>query len=972
MKSIFAAKHKTTLFLLGVLLGTIFPVMADPAAPMSARLSPGELLPTGQRITPEASAGSTFQLLNPDLPGYPEVTAGQAVSTSVSADGNTLLILTSGYNRLFGPDGQAIPEASTEYVFIYDISGEAPAKKQVIQVPNTYSGMAWNPNGLEFYVSGGRDDNVHVYGKGETQWTEKATIALGHTAGLNDVLPIAAGLAVTADGRRLLVANLQNDSASWIDLETHAVTDIDLRPGKVNPADAGKPGGEYPFWVAIKGNERAYVTSQRDREVVVLDVSGSRPSVVGRIAVGGQPNKMVFNRSQTRLFVANGNSDSVSVIDTATDRVIETISVTAPKILLPKADRLRGANPNSLALTPDERLLLVTNGGMNAVAVIHLGHAASDRHDGGDKPRIARKSKPIGLIPTGWYPNSVSTHKDGSRLYVVNGKSNTGPNPGACRNTASIAPGSLNACRANNQYVWQLTKAGFLTLPFPHAGELIRLTWQVAHNNGFSVEDRLQTWKNTVAFLRGRIKHVIYIVKENRTYDQVMGNLETGNGDPNLAILAPYSPNHQSLARRFVNLDNFYDSGEVSGDGWNWSTAARTTDYTEKSVPVNYADRGLTYDWEGANRDINVSLPTLEERLRYQPELPLDPDLLAGTADVAAPDAPEEAGAGYLWDGALRAGLSIRNYGFFVGNLNEVTAFPHAAGLEQAVPLKQALAPYTDRYFRGYDQTNADFYLFKEWEREFDEYVKHGNLPNLSFVRLPHDHFGSFTTAQFGVNTVETQMADNDYATGLVVEKVARSPYKHDTLIFVVEDDAQNGGDHVDAHRSIAYVAGPYVKQGALVSNHYTTVSMIRTIEEILGIKPTGLTDGLAAPMAEVFDQKQKDWDYQAIVPQVLYTTQLPLPPQQTASVIPPCGVAPKRTAGYWAAAMKSQDFSVEDRLDEPRFNRALWSGLKGESVPYPEIRGGQDLREGRASLLKTHLQTARAECAGGTLASSR
>ncbi len=972
MNSKFSVKRKAMSFLLGALLGAGSPLMADSAPPMDTPLSPGELLPTGQRITPEASAGAIFQFLNPDLPTRPEFTTGQAVSTSVSPDGNMFLILTSGYNRNFGPDGKAIPEESKEYVFIYDVSGEAPVKKQVIQVPNTYSGITWSPTGNEFYVSGGRDDAIHVYGKGGAVWTETATIPLGHTAGLNDVRPVAAGVAVTADGRHLLVANLQNDSASWVDVETRAVVDIDLRPGKVNPADAGRPGGEYPFWVAIKGNERAYVTSQRDREVVVLNVLGNQPAVVGRVAVGGQPNKMILNRDQTRLFVANGNSDSVSVIDTASDRVIETIPVTAPRVILPEAGKLRGANPNSLALTPDERLLLVTNGGMNAVAVIHLGHLASGQQSENEKPKAARKSKPMGLIPTGWYPNSVSTSKDGHRLYIVNGKSNAGPNPGACRNTTSIAPGSLNACRANNQYVWQLTKAGFLTLPFPQAGELLRLTLQVAHNNGFSVAERLQTWKHTVAFLRGRIKHVIYIVKENRTYDQVLGNLESGNGDPSLAILAPYSPNHQQLARQFVNLDNFYDSGEVSGDGWNWSTAARTTDYTEKSVPVNYAGRGLTYDWEGTNRNVNVGLPTLAERLKYQPDLPLDPDLLPGTADVAAPDTAEEAGAGYLWDGALRAGLRIRNYGFFVNNLNEVTAHPHAEGIEQAVARKQALAPHTDRFFRSFDQNNADFYLFKEWEREFDEYVKNGNLPHLSFLRLPHDHFGSFATARFGVNTVETQMADNDYATGLVVEKVAKSPYKNDTLIFVVEDDAQNGADHVDAHRSIAYVAGPYVKQGALVSSHYTTVSLVRTIEEIVGIKPMGLTDGLAAPMADIFDQGQKNWDYQAIVPQVLYTTQLPLPPQQTAGLINPCGATPKRNADYWAAAMEGQNFIAEDRLDEPRFNRALWLGLKGESVPYPEIRHGLNLREGRTSALKTHRQQVPAECGNNALASSR
>ncbi|MCL5060907.1 MAG: hypothetical protein M1449_10770 [Candidatus Thermoplasmatota archaeon] len=930
----------------------------------------GEMLPTGVHITPEAASGALFQTLNPDLPTRPDFVAGQAVATSTSPDGNTLLILTSGYNRNNGSTGSRVAEESNEYVFVYDISAGTPVKRQVIQVPNTFNGIAWNPSGREFYVSGGINDNVRIYGLVDEAWIEQAAIALGHgNVGLGlRVRPVAAGMAVTRNGKRLVVANMQNDSVSVIDLETRAeIAELDLRPGKNDPARSGVRGGSYPYWVAIRGNGKAYVTSQRDREVVVLDIA-DQPALIGRIPVGGQPNKMILNRDQRRLFVANGNSDSVSVIDTATDTVLEEFNVTAPRSVLTKADKLRGANPNSLALTPDERFLLVTNGGTNSVAVVKLGlmeheakHGGSDdrdeRHDDG------RKSRVMGLIPTGWYPNSVSLSKNGDTLYVVNGKSNAGPNPGACRNTTSIAAGSLSDCFANNQYVWQLTKAGFLSMPMPSEQELARLTWQVAKNNGFSQTGKHDQAREMMSFLRNKIRHVIYVVKENRTYDQVLGDLEKGNGDPSLTLFPePITPNHHALARKYVTLDNFHDSGEVSGDGWNWTTAARTSDYTEKTVAVNYGGRGFTYDWEGANRNINVSLPTTAERVAQNPASPNDPDLLPGTADVAAPDTAEEAGAGYLWDGALRAGLKIRNYGFFVSNLassntmtEEQLASPHAYDLPQAAPLKQALAPHTDPYFRGYDQNNADFYLFKEWEREFDEYAAKGELPNLSFVRLPHDHFGNYSTAKFGVNTVETQMADNDYAIGMLVEKVANSPFKDDTLVFIVEDDAQNGPDHMDAHRSIAYVVGPYVKQGALVSEHYTTVSMLRTIEDILGIKPMGITDGLALPMAELFEKKKRPWGYTALVPEVLRTTSLPLP-ERTAANSPPLNAKTaayarsKRGADYWDDVMAGQDFSAEDRLDEPSFNRALWRGLK--DAPYPSERHGRDLSEERAKLL--------------------
>ena len=301
------------------------------------------------------------------------------------------------------------------------------------------------------------------------------------------------------------------------------------------------------------------------------------------------------------------------------------------------------------------------------------------------------------------------------------------------------------------------------------------------------------------------------------------------------------------------------------------------------------------------------------------------------------------------------------SYGFFVANLpvpSSTFRTPFALNTPQSAPLNAALADHTDLYFRGYDQTNADFWLFKEWEREFDQYVANRNLPNLSFVRFPHDHFGNFGTAIDGVNTVETQMADNDYAVGLLIEKVSKSRYKDNTLIFVVEDDAQNGGDHVDAHRSIALVAGSVVRRGDLVSKHYTTVSMIRTIVDVLGIEPAGLNDALAEPMADIFNPDRERWSYTAVVPSVLYSTQLPLPPptmanrQQEASEGPS---RPMQTAEYWARAMSGQDFEREDDLDTDRFNMALWIGLRGDAVAYPTVRHGRDMRQNRHQLIKLH-----------------
>ena len=304
----------------------------------------------------------------------------------------------------------------------------------------------------------------------------------------------------------------------------------------------------------------------------------------------------------------------------------------------------------------------------------------------------------------------------------------------------------------------------------------------------------------------------------------------------------------------FVLLDNFYDSGTVATDG---TGDGRTRQRLHGEVGADQLrGRGFTYDWEGANRNVNVGLPGLAERRTEDPSYPNDPNLLAGVGDVAAPDAPDgEAGAGYLWDSALRAGKTIRNYGFYVANLpTPTTSFrsPFAQGIPQAVPLKPALAAATDVYFRGYDQTNADFWLFKAWEREFDALCLDGRLPNLSFVRLPHDHFGNFSTASHGVTTLETEMADHDYA---VVRLVEGWPTANNTLIFVVEDDAQNGGDR---GRSPQHRAGRrlFVGRGAVVSKHYTTVSIIRSIADALGWSP-GPERRAGEPMAETYTRPQ-------------------------------------------------------------------------------------------------------------------
>jgi YVTN family beta-propeller protein len=930
----------------------------------------------GQQITPLAPYGSRFAPLNPGLPYDPALLAGQgwlasnAVTTVVSPDQKTLLVLTSGFNRInntntvvpAGVDSWYGP-ASTEYVFIYDISTPVPVQKQAVQIPNTYNGIVWDPTGLAFYVAGGPSDDIHVVTRNDKHlWVDQPTLRLplGHGAGVGlNVLPCAAGVAIAKDGQTLVVVNYFNDSitifrgglGNWTKWR-----DLDLRPGWNDPSQTGVPGGTYPFWVALKGTGTgavAYISSVRDREIVVAKLSGppelmnpaGRPSVVTRIHVRGQPNKMTLNAAQTLLYVVEDQSDTVEVIDTATNAIVETIPVIAPPSLLPMAlAAFTGANPDSVALSPDEKQLYVTNGNLNSIAVVALGGANKD-------------DQVIGLIPTGWYPNSVSFSGDGATVYVVNGKSPTGPNPGWCY--GGYGPVGSPTCLETNQYSPQLTKAGFQSFPRPAANQLATLTAQVAVNNHFSSTVSAAD-AATMAAVRQGVQHVIFVIKENRTYDQILGDLEKGNGDPSLTEFGEIvTPNQHMLAMNFVTLDNFMDTAEISYDGWLWTTAARAPDVVERQMPVAYASRGTSLDGGGTNRNVNVAIPTQAARMDANPNTPADPNVLAGGTDITAPDGPgNEVNTGYLWDAAFRANLTVRNYGFFIDGARygstafaiPVERYPFNIQKVVAFAASASLAPFTDPYFRGFDNALPDFYRYKEWEREFDtNYVK-GGLPSLSLVRFMHDHTGSYDTAIDGVNVPELQVADNDYAVGMLIEKISKSIYANNTLVFVVEDDAQDGGDHVDAHRSTAFVAGAWVKQGELVSTQYSTLDYLRTIEEVLGLPPMNLNDALARPMADIFTTAPLSWSFTAKVPALLYGTSLPLGPKPPGLIVPKT----QHNAKYWAKATKGMDFDAEDLVDPHDFNHLLWKGLMGKR-PYPATPTGLDLRLNREALLEAY-----------------
>jgi YVTN family beta-propeller protein len=930
-----------------------------------------QVLPTGQSISPLSVPGAKILDLNPGLADLPDFVAGGGITTVLSPDQKTLLALTSGYNLVTVTSGDKKSLDSDQYVFVFDVSGDQPQQKQLIRISNTFAGISFDPSGQKFYVGGGKDDNLHVYLLKDGSWQEEASaISLAHNGGnglrRKETVPVTAGLAVTADGQTLVVANIQNDSVSIIDLSAEIVKqELDLRPGKIDSRHQGEPGGEYPLWVTIKGSEIAYVSSLRDREVVAVSLkppaddlsdealakasstsSGAKsellannPSqpdapatsaavVLARIKVAGNPNRMLLDHAGRHLFVAEDNSDSVDVIDTQSNKIVKTIKVAGPVDALP--DRLvhyRGLSPNSLAFSPDERTLYVTEGGINCVAVIDL-FPESAKGEALPKGEGTLRPKVLGLIPTTFYPNCVAVSGDGQRLFIVNGKSLTGANPGFFER------------KDPNQYVLELLRSSLLTVPIPNKEQLADTTKVVADNNQFLAKPP-DSDQSLMTYLRRQIKHVIYIVKENRTYDQILGDLDRGNGDHSLTQFgSAITPNFHHLAQRFVCLDNFYDPGDVSANGWPWSTAGRESDFGVKAVVLGYAKRGTTYDFEGTNRDINIGLASLADRVAANPLTPEDPDVLPGTADVAAPDGPNSAdeGMGYLWNVALRAGKSVRNYGFFcdISRYEEpppdeipLERHPFEKKLQVAFPTKAGLIEHTDPYFRSFDTAFPDYWREIEWEREFDRFLREGQMPDLCLVRFMEDHMGSFKKAIDGINTPERQQADNDYAVGRLVEKVAASLFKDNTLIFVVEDDAQNGADHVDSHRSTAYVVGPFVKQGQVVSQFYTTVNVLRTIEDILGTDHLNIHTATARPMAEVFDLKQETWKFKAEPSSYLKDTGLPLADKTGA-------MHPTHDAAYWAAATAQFDFSKEDNLGDPdAFNRIIWKGLKGDA-PYP------------------------------------
>ena len=781
-----------------------------------------------------------------------------------------------------------------------------------------------------------------------------------------------AGLALSPDGETLFVAVELADSLGIVSRLRGArdLSRVDLRRGG-DPRRTIDPYGVTVLPAKDGKAAKVYVSCWNDSALAVVDPRHPH-APVRRITVDRHPTAMILDARAGRLYVVNSDADTVSVIDTRLDREIERISVRLAEKALP------GGSPEGLALGSDGTTLYVANAHSNAVAVVALARARRER------------SRLAGFIPAGQYPSAIAAV--GSRLIVANGKGTGFENSSMIVNDSGRAPNTANErfpaeggqTGLGGQYSGSLISGNLSLIDIPDERRLHGFTQQVLRNNGLIGEVRSRLFAGA-----NPIKHVIYVIKENRTYDQVFGDLDRAgdgspaDGDPTLAIFGKgqtarspggspqdITPNQRALALRFGLLDRFFVNSEGSADGHNWATAAFSTDYVDKVYRWDYSGRGRAYDFEGFNRLPEVGPVAGEPPLFSKPVTADDvvafqkryaPDV-NGLPDVAEP------GTLYVWDAARKAGLTYRAYGEFVPtlsqaeieaiNTNRPKTYPDLTPTVRAFATKRSLEGHFSATFRNFDLATPDsmttdsYRAFKEskgaidpavsvdnpearcrgysrladWLAEFRGYVADresgapDRMPNLTIMRFPNDHTHGMRP---GGPTPQFYVAENDYAVGRLVEAVSRSPYWKDTAILVLEDDSQDGPDHVDMHRSPAWVISAYNRPGALVHAFHTTVSLVRTLEILLGLPPMNQLDAAAAPI-DVFQDKADTRPYQAIVPDVALDN-LMITKARDA-----------RTA-FWMKRTREEDFSRPDQADADTLNRVIWFSVRGDT--YPEDR---------------------------------
>jgi YVTN family beta-propeller protein len=707
--------------------------------------------------------------------------------------------------------------------------------KNTFPLDSAWYGLAWHPDGTKLYSGGADQNNVQEFSYADGVLTRARTFALPSVTGPSS---FAGGLAVSKNGKRLYVTRVFAQSVSSIDLDTGVISNtvaLDAEP--------------YGCVVSADGT-RLYVSLWGGSGVQVFDAATLRP--MDTYATDEHPNALLLSPDGSRLFIACGSSGTVWVYSTITGQALETVYVG----LFPNAPRT--GTPNSLGLSPDGRTLLVANADNNALAVIDVSN-----------PSLSQVS---GFIPTGWYPTGAIFSKDGKQIFSLSGKGLvSSPNP--------------------TMGGWDVRLRGAVSaIPTPDRTALAAHTRTVYAVTPYTDVNRLSPPNAPIGSPipqtvggSSPIKHVFYIIRENRTYDQILGDLKQGNGNAALTLFGrDVTPNAHAIAETFALFDNFYVDADVSYDGHAFSTAAYATDFIQKMWQVYYGGRGGMYlgegEWLMRNLYGNVSAPS----------------------------------QGYIWDYGTRAGVTVRSYGEFARN---ATKYP--AGDVVAVASVPGLTGKVAPAFAAFDLDIADNKRVDTWLIEFNDFVQNGNLPQLSILHLGNDHTQG---TKVGALTPRAMIADNDLALGRVVETISKSIYWKDSAIFVVEDDAQSGPDHVDSHRSIALVASPFVKRRTVDHTLYTTSGILRTMELILGLPPMSHYDAAATPLYASFQSTPDLTPYSRLVAAVPFNERNP-PGAQGASL------------------SQAMNFADADLTPEEPLNEIIWRSVKGDRVPMPPPR---------------------------------
>ncbi len=761
-------------------------------------------LPNGWSLTP---AGRSLPL--GDLP----------LNMAVSHSGKRMAVSNNGQS------GHSI-----QYI---DIANERVIDELVME--KAWYGLAFSEDDQLLYVSAGYDNRINVYSTKDDRLTMKDSILLGKP------WPVKIGPAgIAINSKKHLVYTVTRDDSSLYIMNTDDKSILHQI----------KLGAEAYGCILSPDHTILYVSLWGGDQVLKIDASNGK--IIARQPVGDNPNEIILNKKGDRLFVANANDNSVSVIRTSDMKTIETLNAAL------YADAVPGSTTNGLALSADEERLYIANADNNALAVFEVADAGS--------------SKSLGFIPVGWYPTNVRVV--GKKVFVTNGKgfnslaNPNGPNPLGNKQKVVFQKGDASKPAAV-EYIGGLFKGTMSIFEEPSEQLLGSYSKAVYANTPYSKEKEMQASGeagNPIPMKVGDpspIKYVFYIVKENRTYDQVLSDVVGGNGDTSLLLFGEkITPNQHALVKEFVLLDNFYVDGEVSADGHNWTFGAYATDYLEKNWPTSYGGRGGDYDAEGRRR------------------------------------AADNKGD-FIWGNAKRHGVSYRTYGEFADDYK---------------PNLKILEGHFCPYYTSWDETVRDTTRVNQWKRDFDSLLRINAVPQLNTLRLINDHTEGMS---LGRPTPFAHVADNDWAVGLFVEHLSKSPIWEQSVVFIVEDDAQNGPDHVDAHRTTAYVAGGYVKRGFIDHTPYSTSSMVRTIELILGMAPMSQYDAAATPMWRSFSKIPNTKTFHAI------------PANVNLNDV-------NTKDGPLARKSRTFDFSKEDRANDFEFSEVIWKGVRGEHSVMP------------------------------------